>query len=429
MAAVGYELPSSRFWVGMPHPKQERALAMFGTKLVSRMLYGGAAGGGKTELAIMLALQYVDYPGWNVLILAKSIGQHERNILGRLKSRLAADIRAGRVSYKNYTFTFAASRATIECGIIRAGETAEARYAGSEYTCIIVDEAGHFNDIDLKYLPARLGRTNPPDPNMPNNCYLLTANPTGPAFLHLYETYYASAQTPTSYYLPARIADNPTLPPDYADQFDILPPAQRDALLNGDWTAVGAGVLWTPDTIMSARLNKTPDKWLMEDVVIGVDPAASAASSSSEWGIVVAGRHSDTGQIIVLEDHSANMQVESAMAIISQLAEDWLTHRIVFERNMGGLIGPALLRNVGEHGLFIHSVHTHRGKYERAMPVGLLYSSGQVAHAPGLDTLERHMASFTPESVKRADRIDAMVYAIMDVDGDLGKLGSVEVIE
>lgn len=427
---VRFSLPRSRYWVGDPHPKQERALALFGLRRVNRMLYGGALGGGKTELAIMLALQYFEYPGWRVLIVAKSIGQHERNAMGRLKSLLAAAIKRRDVTFKNFTFTHRRSGATIECGIIPQGKTAEDRFIGSEYTCIIVDEAGLFNDVDLKYLPTRLGRLNPPDPNMPNNCYLLTANPAGPAFLHLYETYYDAPQTARSYYLPARMADNPTLPPDYADQFDILPPAQREALMNGSWTATGAGVLWSPEIIKRARLDEAPALTDIISISVAVDPAGSAESSSSEWGIVVAGRHKRSGDIVVLADWSETLHVADAVDRIAQIARQYYTRRVVFERNFGGMLGPALLRNAGAHGLYVVSVHADRGKYARAMPVGVLYAEGQVKHAPGLTTLERHMSAFTPESQKQqSDHIDAMVYAVLDVDDELGKVGSVEVIQ
>src|SRR4051794_3253636 len=52
-----------------PHPKQAAFLLH---DHVEEVLYGGAAGGGKTDALLMGALQYVDVPGYAALVLMKT---------------------------------------------------------------------------------------------------------------------------------------------------------------------------------------------------------------------------------------------------------------------------------------------------------------------------------------------------------------------
>src|SRR5678816_1520228 len=52
-----------------PHPKQRYFLGLTGREA----LYGGAAGGGKSDALIMEALRDVDTPGYSALALRRSI--------------------------------------------------------------------------------------------------------------------------------------------------------------------------------------------------------------------------------------------------------------------------------------------------------------------------------------------------------------------
>lgn len=427
-----YTMPRSRYWKGDPYPKQLMALAALSRGDVTRMLYGGAAGGGKSELACMLAVQYVDHPAaadWNVLLVAASWDQHKAGALPRLEDALADDIASGLVHYNRQDRDFRfKSGARIRFAIYPPDGNMHKKFGGSEYACICVDEAGELPAEALEYLPTRLGRK---DTVLPN-AYLLTSNPLGQSFLHLFETYYDAPQGMQSYYLSARVEDNPSIPQAYIDALDELAEPQRTQLRLGLWTVTGAGVLWPPEVIKRARAAYAEDPPALADmrsVCIGVDPSGSVKSSSSECGIVVAGRDARTGRIVVLDDWSERLEVSKWPDRIAELARQYVTVDVVFESNFGGRLGPQIVKNAGQgQYLQVHSIHTDRGKYERAAPVGVLYARGEVAHADGLDILERHMSSFTPESVKRTDRIDAAVYAILFVDGTLDQLGKVEVI-
>jgi phage terminase large subunit-like protein len=61
-------------------------------------------------------------------------------------------------------------------------------------------------------------------------------------------------------------------------------------------------------------------------------------------------------------------------------------------------------------------VHATRGKRVRAEPVAALYEQGRVFHAQVFAELEDQLLTWTPDSPTSPDRLDALVWALTDLD-------------
>lgn len=128
-------------------------------------LFGGAAGGGKSDVLLMCALQYADVPGYSALLLRRTIVELKQNeaLLDRANQWLR---NAPNVKYypDEYTYHFEtkwpdgspAPSAKIQFGYL-GDYRVEERYQGAEYQFVGIDEAGHFeNDQAPRYLFSRL---------------------------------------------------------------------------------------------------------------------------------------------------------------------------------------------------------------------------------------------------------------------------------
>lgn len=103
-----------------PTPKQTAALLMNGTREV---LYGGAAGGGKSVFQLAAALQFVDIPGYSAILFRKTFA--DLNLPGALMSMskewLMPFVESGEVKWseKRTMYTFP-SGATLSFGYLES---------------------------------------------------------------------------------------------------------------------------------------------------------------------------------------------------------------------------------------------------------------------------------------------------------------------
>lgn len=175
-----------------------------------------------------------------------------------------------------------------------------------------------------------------------------------------------------------------------------------------------AGALWTWALIEAARISAAPP---LDRVVVAVDPPASAGADADACGVIVAGAAFVATERIgyVLADWSVQGLsprgwAERAVAAYHEFEAD----RIVVEVNQGGEMARAVIAQV-DAGAPVRAVHATRGKRLRAEPVAALYERGCVRHVGAFPKLEDEMTSFTGEGGKSPDRLDALVWALMEL--------------
>jgi phage terminase large subunit-like protein len=206
---------------------------------------------------------------------------------------------------------------------------------------------------------------------------------------------------------------------EYIDSLKMLPERQRRRFFDGKYQEETEGQLWSAESLDRARAMATGDVSGMRRVVVAVDPSGCAGSDdwrSDEVGIVVAGVTA-SDEYVVLADRSGRYSPEQWGRIAVNTFREFSGDRIIAEKNFGGDMVGAVLRNVDANIPFSF-VTASRGKVVRAEPIAALYEQGKVKHAGRFEKLEDQMLQFSTAGYlgeKSPDRADALVWALSEL--------------
>ena len=241
--------------IWQPQPKQ----VQFMQRPEFEALYGGSAGGGKSDALVAEALRQVQFPYYKGLILRKSYPQLSELIDKSLLIYPRAVPGAKYVS-TSHTWIFP-SGAKIRFGSLHHSNS-KYDYQGQAFDYIAFDELTQFAFDEYMYLISRCR------PNGPGTrCYVrATANPGGIGHGWVKERFIDAAppMTPVEddivvedtkgrkvtirrsrIFVPATVFDNKVLlthDPNYIATLGMLPEAEKQALLYGDWNSFSGQV-------------------------------------------------------------------------------------------------------------------------------------------------------------------------------------------
>ncbi|MBQ9735777.1 MAG: terminase family protein [Clostridia bacterium] len=204
----------------------------------TEVLFGGAAGGGKSYGQLVDALRYaVRYPRSKQLILRRTYAELEKSLIRVSLGLYPKDIYSYNASQHTGKFT---NGSLIDFGYC-ATENDVFQYQSAEYDVIRFDELTHFTEFQYIYLISRLRGTS----GYPKQVKSST-NPGGVGHVWVKERFIDPAPPETVFsagentrlFIPSKIDDNHFLTsgdPDYKKRLCALPESQRRALLYGDW--------------------------------------------------------------------------------------------------------------------------------------------------------------------------------------------------
>ncbi len=201
-------------------------------------LYGGAAGGGKSDALLMGALQYVDTPGYAALLLRKTYA--DLSLPEAIMARANEWLRPtdGRWDDHAKTWTFP-SRATLTFGYLDT-KNDHLRYQGAAFQFIGFDELTQFPEYQYRYLFSRLRRLK--GSRIPIRMRGAT-NPGGPGHAWVRNRFFLEKKLGRRF-VPARLQDNPYLDEEYRESLAELDPVTRRRLEDGDWEVEESGGLF-----------------------------------------------------------------------------------------------------------------------------------------------------------------------------------------
>lgn len=244
------------------HPKQQLALESRATEI----LYGGAAGGGKSFLMRVIAIMYcMSVPGIQVYILRRKSDDLKKNHLygeAGLQALCKAipgcrvNEQTGKVSFPNGAMIH-----LEHC----QHEKNKLDFQGAEIHVLLIDELTHFTESIYRYLRSRTRRGENLQTDLLLPRIICGANPGGVGHNWVRRTFVKSRdpmqieRMPQDdggmlrQYIPARLSDNPSInAEEYTGNLAGMgDPALVRAMLDGDWDIVAGGIiddLWNVKT-------------------------------------------------------------------------------------------------------------------------------------------------------------------------------------
>lgn len=222
---------------------------------VDELLYGGAAGGGKTDWLIAEVLAVLmEFPGSNGVIFRRTYPQLSElgGIEQRLLDRLPRSIGTYNATDHVWHFRNGSKLRLAHCQTDRD----VTKYQGAEWAVVGFDQVEQFTEFQYRYLLHRLRVSGELAKTMEAAGYvpkaIATANPGGVGHGWVKRRWidafpaggvpFRPAPDPvddpnpgTRCYVPATVDDNPDVDPTYAARLDRLPEDDRRAMRYGDW--------------------------------------------------------------------------------------------------------------------------------------------------------------------------------------------------
>ena len=252
------------------------------------VLYGGAAGGGKSYAMLVDPLRFAHRAAHRGLIIRRSMPEL-RELIDKSRELYPKAFPGCKYKEVEKLWNFP-SGAKIEFGFLERDADVY-RYQGQAYSWIGFDEITHLpTEFAWNYLASRL-RTTDSEIQTYMRC---TANPGGAGATWVKKRYIDPAPSYESFigadgltrkFIPARLQDNPFLATDgrYEQMLKALPPTQRQQLLDGNWD-VSEGAAFTEFVPQLHVITpfEIPVHW---ERIKGID-YGYASESACIWGAV-----------------------------------------------------------------------------------------------------------------------------------------------
>jgi len=431
-------------WTAQP----KQALA---TDLAARAvetLYGGAAGGGKSEWLLHYMLdRMLEAPNNYGAIFRRVFPSLVGTLIPRSKRIYPAH--GGVWNANDHRWTFP-NGSVLLMGSLQYEDTV-LEHQGAEFGVLAFEEVTEFTESQVDYM---IGRLRAPGPGIRPHL-IATANPGGKGHRWVKRRWVKpkpvdftgeiaplpfevwrpapTAENPepnARVFVPATLADNPALlarDPTYVNRLRAMAGTNKalaKAMEKGDWDAIDAieGALWNQTDINAGRVPKDYVRSLGAlERVVAVDPSDGNEDGKGDaYGVSVCARGLDgAGYVEYAAGWRANplQMAKNTVALYHATGAD----AIVVERNHGGKWVKTVLHQVDPY-VNVVEVWASDGKMTRARPVAALFEPvdgldlgsryrGRLAGV--FEELEEQFTTFTGQPGEASpNELDAVVWAL-----------------
>ena len=231
-----------------PHEKQ-KVFHELSRQRVNSILFGGAAGGGKSCALMMESIWCaVNFPGMSIACIRRTYNELEESFIKELRKRGYAKKLGAKWNQTKMSLTFPTG--SVINFTYAENEIDASRIQGGEYQLICIDEASLMSPKVVGMIAERLRSGNK---NLPVVGLRLATNPGGIGSKDLRDRFVAptnwgengvieNTDGQTVAYIQSRYTDNPHIDKGYEKVLNaIADPNRRRAMRDGDWDAmVGA---------------------------------------------------------------------------------------------------------------------------------------------------------------------------------------------
>lgn len=378
----------------IPTPKQVKCLVSGRREL----LYGGAAGGGKSSVLLMGALQYMHQAECHSIILRKSYTQLIKAdaLIPRSMEWLKGTDAEWREGKKMWTFP---NGGTLEFGHLET-EVDKYNYQGAAYDYIGFDELTQFTESQYTYLFSRLGR----NPGIPARLWS-ASNPGGTGHDWVKRRFIGRDN-----FYPALLEDNPFIATGYEMSLKMLDPVTHRQLRFGDWDVSIEGDFFKRTG--AAFYDVRPKDTMMRQVRFW-DCAGTEAGSGKDpdytVGLLLGEYNGEYYACDLVRGQWSPSDVERVQAVTAQ--RDGVNVD-VYEEEEPGSSGKAIIAHKARdvfRGYPYRGVRTSGDKITRAKPVAGAWDNGLIKLPKGaawVDDFLHELVSFPNGG--HDDQVDAL---------------------